>query len=162
MRRTTTKLALLFAISAPVLFVLWLVFVGTFAGPEMLVGAAAALVGAFALCVVNHAQPLHVRARVSDVAQLLYVPWLLVSDTVTVLLVALRDLCGGPKASSAFRVAFFRDAHSTGRRVLTVAGSTVSPNCIVLGINAKHNELLFHQLKKTPLPKMMKHLGADA
>ncbi len=165
--RRATKLALLFAVSAPALFVLWVLFVGTFAGPEMLVGAGAALVAAFALCIVQQAEPTHFRPRLSDVAQLIYVPWLLLSDTVVILLVSISDLFGGRKASSAFRVVTFRagtpgGARSTGRRVLAVAGSTVSPNCIVLGVNANQNELLFHQIKKTPLPTMIKNLGADA
>lgn len=165
--RRTTKLALLFAISAPFLFVLWLVLVGTFAGPEMLIGAAAALVAAFGLCVVQRAEPTHFGPRISDIAQLIYVPWLIVQDTYQVTLVALCDLLGGRKAVSAFRVASFHageshDPRATARRVLATGATTMSPNFMVLGINSRQDELLFHQIKKTPVPQMTKNLGADA
>ncbi len=161
------QLASLLAISAPVLFVLWLVFVGTFATPEMLVGIAAAVVAAVALYVVDRADPAHFRPRPRDVAQLAYVPSLLVQGAYEILLVAFRDLLGGRKAVSAFRVARFdagepQDPRDTGRRVLAIAGTTIAPNFIILGINAGKKELLFHQIEKSPVPQMTKNLGADA
>ena len=165
--RKPGQFALLFAVSAPVLFVLWLVFVGTFAGPEMLIGIGTCLVAAFALCVVQRADPAHFHPRLHDVLQLAYVPWLLVQGTYEILSVSLRDLFGGRKAVSAFRVARFHagsptDPRATGRRVLAITGTTMAPNFIILGINASTNELLFHQIEKSPVPNLTKNLGAEA
>ncbi len=159
--------ARLFATSAPFLFLLWLVFVGTFATPEMLIGAAAMLVAALAHCIVARAEPAHFRPRVRNIAQFAYVPWLLVQGTFEILYVSLRDLFGGRKAVSAFRVVEFRagdprNRADTGRRVLAVTGTTMAPNFIILGINADENELLFHQIEKSPVPPLTKNLGAIA
>ena len=156
-----------FVAAVPLLFVLWVVFVGTFAGPEMLIGAAAAIVAGVAFYVVAHAEPVPCRVRLRDVAQFLYVPWLLVQGTYEILFVSFRDLLGGRKAVSAFRVARFRagstdDPVDTERRVLAIAGTTMAPNFIILGINTRSNELLFHQIEKSAVPQLTKHLGADA
>lgn len=158
--------ARLLATSAPFLFLLWLVFVGTVAAPEMLIGAAAALVAAVALSVVAEAEPAHFRPRLHEVAQLAYVPWLLVQGTYEILYVSLRDLFGGRKADSAFRVAKFRageqlDPGNTARRVVAVAGTTMAPNFIILGINAEENDLLFHQIEKGAVPQLTKNMGAE-
>ena len=165
--RKTVPSAKLFATSAPFLFVLWLVFVGTFAAPEMLIGGVAALIAAFAVCIVARAEPAHFRPRLRDLGQLLYVPWLLVQGTGEILYVSFRDLLGGRKAVSAFRVAIFRagkprDPIDTARRVLAVLGTTMAPNFIIFGINQDENELLFHQIEKSPVPQLTKNLGADA
>jgi multisubunit Na+/H+ antiporter MnhE subunit len=157
----------LFAFSAPVLFVLWLVFVGTFAAPEMLIGAGASLLSALALCIVERAEPAHFRPRLRDVAQLVYVPWLLVQGTFEILQVSLGDVFGGRKAISAFRVARFaagepRDSADTGRRVLAVLGTTMAPNFVILGINTDNHDLLFHQIERGPVPQITKNLGAQA
>jgi multisubunit Na+/H+ antiporter MnhE subunit len=157
----------LFAISAPPLFLLWFVFAGTFAAPEMLIGAAAALVSAVALCVVQRAEPAHFRPRLYDLAQLAYVPWLLVQGTSEILYVSLRDLFGGRKAVSSFRIAHFhggelRNPVDTARRVVALAGTTMAPNFIIFGINSQDNEMLFHQVEKSSVPQLTKNLGADA
>ena len=157
----------LFAVSAPLLFLLWLVFVGTFAAPEMLIGVVASLLAAIALCVVERAEPAHFRPRSREFAQLVYIPWLLVEGTYEILYVSLRDLLGGRKADSAFRVSKFRagnpgDPVDTARRVVAVAGTTMAPNFIILGINADENDLLFHQIEKGAVPQLTKNMGADA
>ncbi|HEY3885566.1 MAG TPA: hypothetical protein VGL62_10190, partial [Vicinamibacterales bacterium] len=116
------SLIVLFASSAPVLFVCWLVFAGTFETWELLAGFAAALIGATAICVVERADSSHFAPRALDWIQIVYVPWLLLQGTYEIILVSLRDLLGGRKAVSAFRVAHFRagsldGSRDTGRRV---------------------------------------------
>ncbi len=133
----------------------------------MLIGAAAALVAALALYIVARAEPARFRPRILDLAQLLYIPWLLVQDTFEILQVSLRDLLGGRKAVSAFRVATFRAGEprnpvDTARRVLAIVSTTMTPNFIVLGINQHDNELLFHQVEKTPIPQLIKNLGGGS
>jgi hypothetical protein len=160
-------LAVLFAISAPLLFVFWMVFVGTFSKWELLVGIGVAAVGAIALCVVEHAEDAHFLPRLRDLLQIAYVGWLLLQGTYEILWVSLRDLFGGRKAVSAFRVAPFQagallDSHDTARRVLAVGYTTMAPNFIILGINTPETQLLFHQIERSPVPQMTKNLGAMA
>ena len=149
------------------MFVCWLVFVGTFARWEMLVGIGVALLAAVVICIVQHADNAHFRPTSQDLWQILFVPWLIFQETYEILLVALRDLFGGRKAVSAFRLLSFEtgkisDPRSTGRRVLAVTYSTMAPNFIVLGINVRDGYLSFHQIQRGGIPKLLKNLGARA
>lgn len=161
------KFVALFLASVPVLFVCWVVFVGTFDEQEMLIGMAVSVVSAFAICVVEHANEAHFRPRLRDVAQAVFVPWLIVQDTFVIFFAVLRDLVGGKEAGSDFRLAVFEpgdlhDPHDTGRRVIAVAYTTMSPNSIVMGINTLERRMLFHQIEKSSVPTMTKNLGAEA
>lgn len=161
------KFLALFLTSAPVLFVSWVLFVGTFDRQEMLIGIGVSLVSTLALCVVDYANVAHFRPRVRDVLQVVYVPWLFVQGTYEILAVSMRDLLGGKKAESAFRLASFetgtlQDPHDTGRRVLAVGYTTMAPNFIVLGINTLERRMLFHQIQKSGVTRMTKNLGTEA
>ena len=163
----SSKFFSLFAASSPALFVCWLVFVGTFVRWEMLVGIGVALLAAAVICIVQHADNAHFRPTSQDVWQILYVPWLIFQETYAILLVGMRDLFGGRKAVSAFRLLRFEagkagDPRSTGRRVLAVTYSTMAPNFIVMGINVRDGYLLFHQIQRGGIPKLLKNLGARA
>lgn len=162
-----TKFVVLFLSSAPALFICWVVFVGKFAEQEMLVGMAVAVVSAFAICVVEYANEAHFRPGIRDLAQVVFVPWLIVHDAGQIFFVALRDLFGGRKAESAFRLVGFEtgnlhDPHDTGRRVLAVTYATMSPNCVVMGIDTFERRMLFHQIQKSEVPRMIRNLGAQA
>ena len=163
--RTPVQFARLFLTSAPVLFVLWLIFVGSFSWQELLVGVGASLLGGVAICVLQRADPSHFRPRLGDVLQIGYVPWMLLQGTHEIMVVSLRDLFGGRKAASLFRVVTFEagevcEPHDTARRVFAVAYTTMAPNFIVLGINTPEQQLLFHQIERTDVPAMTKNLGA--
>ena len=162
-----TQFTLLRAGSAPVLFVFWIIFVGSFSKWELLVGAGGAAVGGIAIQVVQHAEGSHFRARLQDLVQVVFVSWLFAQGAYEILFVAIRDLLGGRKAASAFRITEFEagdesDPHDTARRVLAVTYTTMAPNFIVLGINTREKQLLFHQIQESSVPQMTKHLGAVA
>lgn len=164
--RAIVKFVILFCASAPALFVFWIVFVGTFDQQEMLIGMAVSVVSAVAICVVEYANEAHFRPRMRDVAQAIFIPWLIAKDTCVIFLVALRDLVGGQKAESDFRLAAFEagaphDPHDTGRRVIAVTYTTMSPNSIVMGINTLERRMLFHQIQRSDVPRMTNNLGAE-
>lgn len=155
----------LFAISSPLLFLSWTIFVGTFSTPELITGAGAAIAGGVAICIVARADNSRFRPRLIELLQIVSVPGPLLQDTFTILWVSFRDLMGGRKAASAFRVVRFEagepcDGHDTARRVLAVAFTTMTPNVIVLGFNLRQNQLLFHQIEKSAVPGTIKSLGA--
>lgn len=161
------RLIVLSCVAVPSLFVFWLVFVGTFNRWELLVGAGVAVVGGFAIAVIERADDAHFRPLFPDLLQAVYIPWLLAQGTYEILWVSLRDLFGGRKAVSAFQIVRFDagercNLHDTGRRVLAVAYTTMAPNFIVLGVNTKDKNLLFHQIERSAVPKMTKNLGAIA
>lgn len=102
-----------------------------------------------------------------DLLALWRLPWYLLSGTWEVLSVAAQDLIGVDRADSLFRVAPFeagakKNPRTTARRVLAAVYTTVAPNFIVLGVNASDQKLLFHQIKRSSVPKMTEQLGAEA
>lgn len=161
------RFLLLFGSSAPLLFLFWLVFVGNFSEWDLLLGAAVAIAGAVAICIVEHADEEHFRPQLRDFVQVVFVLWLFVQGTYEILWVSLRDFFGGRKAVSAFRVVEFKagrlkEPHDTARRVFAVAYTTMAPNFIVLGINTRERQLLFHQIERSSVPTLTKNLGAVA
>lgn len=157
----------LFFVTVPFQFLLWLVFVGTFSRWELLVGAGVSVIGGVAILVVERADDVHFRPRLKDLSQAVFIPWLLIQGAYEVLRVGIRDLLGGRKAVSAFRIVRFeagalRDVHDTARRVLAVAFTTMAPTSIVLGINTNKKELVFHQIERSGVSRMTKDLGAIA
>ena len=134
---------------------------------EMLAGIGVAVVAAVMACVVQHADDSHFRPHPQDLLQIIFLPWLLVQGTCEILWVAMRDLFGGRKAVSAFRLLTFetgnaRDPHSTARLVLAVIYTTMTPTSVVLGINVRDRQMLFHQIQRSGIPKLLKNLGARA
>lgn len=147
------------------LTVFWIACVATFHLHEMLVGAGAvALALSFSIFVVR-TLPLHFRPTLRDLLELWRLPGYMAIDVVQVTLVLVKDLLGKP-APSLFRATPWgpvgEDGHSVAKRTLAIAGTTVSPNFIVVGIDCKSRQMLFHELKPTPVPQMTQHLGAGA
>jgi multisubunit Na+/H+ antiporter MnhE subunit len=150
----------------PVFFLLWLVFVGTFSLHELLVGTIATFLAMVGMVVVTVEYPARFSPRLSDVLACWRLPWYLISGTSEVWLVAAKDLLGIERAASVFRVAPFRagtkdDPHASARRSLAVIYTTVAPNFIVLGVNTSNQKMLFHQIKRSSVPKMTEQLGAQ-
>lgn len=161
------KLALPFALSLPAFYGLWLFFTGTFSLHELEIGTIAALLASSGMVVVAHCYSVPFSPTLKDLLALWRLPWYVVSDMWITLAVAAEDIAGKHRAESIFRVVPFRargmDApRATARRVLAVLYSTVAPNSIVLGINANNEQMLFHQIKRSSVPKMTKQLGAEA
>jgi hypothetical protein len=131
----------------------------------MWLGVVAALLGATGLCVVQLAEDAHFKPRISDWLSVWRMPWYLVQGTWEILMVLVRDLSGGERAKSLFRLAEFdagpeKDQVATGRRTLAVGYTTMAPNFIVFGINPQYGMMLFHQIEESGIPKMTQDLGA--
>jgi len=147
------------------LSVFWIACVATFHVHEMLVGAGAVTLAlGFSIFVVR-TLPLHFRPTLRDLLELWRLPAYMAIDVAQVTLVLAKDLLG-KAAPSLFRATPWapvgEDGQSVAKRTLAIAGTTVSPNFIVIGIDCKRRQLLFHQLKDTPVPVMTQRLGAGA
>jgi multisubunit Na+/H+ antiporter MnhE subunit len=159
------KLAVVIAIALPLFYVFWLVFVGTFSAHELEIGIVATMLATAGTVVIDVQYPSRFVPSVGELLSVWRLPWYLLSGTVQILMVALRDLFGTP-APSLFRVVRFhagaRDERAVARRVLAVGYTTMTPTSIVLGINSNDQKLLVHELQRNPVSKMAKQLGARA
>lgn len=147
------------------LAVFWLACVANLTKDDMIVGAGAvALSVAFCFFVVR-TLPLHFRPTLRDLLELWRLPADVAIDVVQITLVLVRDLLGNP-APSLFRATSWNsvdhDGRSVARRTLAIAGTTISPNFIVVGIDSERRQMLFHQVKDSPVPRMTQRLGAGA
>ncbi len=152
-------------LSLPIFYVLWIAFVGTFAFDELLLGVIATLVATLGLSIINRRYPAKFLPGFHELLSLWCVPWYLVSDTWKIIAVAGKDLLGVRRAASLFRIVEFDagtkdDTSAVARRVLAVVYTTITPNTIVLGINASDQKMLLHELISSPLPKMTRDLEA--
>ena len=132
---------------------------------ELLVGIVATVLAVLGMCVIDVQYPARFAPSIAELLSLWRLPWYLLSGTWEVLKVAATDLTGAEKAESLFRVVHFDAGSKEGpravaRRVLAVTYTTMAPNFIVLGINCNTDELLFHQIKRSSVPKMTQSLGA--
>ncbi len=154
----------MFAVAAG-MFLLWVLFVGSFHGQEMIVGGICTLAATAFVGFAWSARPAHIELRARDVAQVLRVPGEILADAVVVCRVLLRDLFTRDKADSVLQVYSFEasetDPVKRAREVLAVTYMTASPNSIVLGVDQELRLLTLHQLSPQPLPKLAKALGAS-
>lgn len=144
--------------------IFWIACVATFHVDEMLVGAGA-LVLSVAFCLFTiRTLPLEFRPTPGEIAQVLRVPWYVVVDLAQVMLVLLLD-CFGRRAPSLFRSVPWEHVENNGRdtarRVLAIAYTTVSPNCIAIGVDCGRGQFLYHQLRRDRLPSFTRSLGAE-
>lgn len=152
-------------LGVPASYLLWLIFIGTFALHELLIGAVATVLAIAGLCLINVHYPARFAPSVGELLSLWRLPWYLVSGTWEIMKVGAMDWMGLERAKSLFRVAPFNagkkdDPTAVARRVLAVTYTTAAPNFIVLGINANNQQLLFHQIERGAVPKMTQDLGA--
>jgi len=154
-------------LSLPIFYVFWIGFVGTFAFHELLLGVLATLITTLGLFIINQRYPARFSSTLQEVLSVGYVPWYLVSDTWKIIAVAGKDLLGVQSAASLFRTVHFDagtkdNSSAVARRVLAVVFTTMTPSTVVLGINVSDQKMLLHELVSSPLPKMMRDLGARA
>lgn len=144
----------------------WILLVAGTHLHEMIVGAASVLASGTFLFVVQQSTTLRTNFRLADIAKGWRIPWYVLNDIFVITIVLFKDLFGIEKAKSLFRVSGFQtgkeDPILVARRVLAIAYTSASPNTIVLGIDYTSSRMLFHQLKRTPLSRMTKDLGAKS
>lgn len=143
---------------------LWVVFVSSAMLHEMEVGlACVAATVAFTGFVVRTAG-IRFNLRLKDFLQGWRIPWYIACDAWVVFWVLIKDVLQVERARNLYRVCGFDtskdDPVRIARTVLAVGYATCSPNCIVIGIDQEQPRMLFHQLQRSGIPKMLKALGA--
>jgi multisubunit Na+/H+ antiporter MnhE subunit len=146
-------------------FAAWLLFVEKFSADELAAGAVCSLVATFASEI---AWGTHLTAFGGDLdalAQARYLPWLMLSGTFEIFAVLFRHLFTRNKADSLMLAVEFEpcdpdEPRDAARRALAVAYTTMTPNFIILGIDQRKRRMLYHQIKRSDVPKMTQNLGA--
>jgi hypothetical protein len=130
----------------------------------MIVGAGVVVLATLYLKEVHESSQNTLRLEWKDLVQCWRIPWYMVCDTWVVTRVFFSDLLHLRPAGSYYRVCGFesikRDPAILGRGVLATIYMTATPNSIVLGIDPESSRMLFHQLERASLPKMIQALGA--
>jgi hypothetical protein len=121
--------------------------------PELLVGAAAAVLAASGLELAREQQVVGEGIRLRWLARL-YRPLMKVpSDIWFVSIVAVRQFARRESVCGEFRAVPFvggsGDAVDAGRRALAEAFGSFAPNTIVVGIDTERELILAHQLRRT-------------
>jgi hypothetical protein len=144
----------------------WILLVSGTHIDEMIVGTASVLASGSFLLIAHRTSTLHTDFRLADLAKGWSIPWAVIRDMFVITVILFKDLFGVEKAKSLFLVAGFQTAKTdpvlVARRVLAIAYMSASPNTIVLGIDYTCSRMLFHQLKRAPLPKMKEDLGGKS
>jgi hypothetical protein len=143
----------------------WIGLVANASPHELLVdGGVIALLTPFAARLLR-SNWLTLNFHLQDVVQCWRVPWYVLTGCWEITVLLLRDLLAGKRTSSFYRACNFRisrrDPVLVARSVLAVAYTTMSPNFIVIGIDADQKQMLFHQLERSSVPRMSQRLGAQ-
>lgn len=151
--------------SSIALFLLWALLTSGFKAQESLVGAFAALAGSLVYLLLRLKTGFTFQPRMSELLQAWRLPWYLLTDSLVIIQVLFEDLFGKQKAGSFYRATAFEtgdEEHSreVTRQVLATAFTTVTPNSVVVGVDVKRKQMLFHQLRRSELTVMTKNLGA--
>jgi multisubunit Na+/H+ antiporter MnhE subunit len=130
---------------------LWMVLDDTVALPELLTGAAAALLGAIAAEAVHSQKIVRVRFELRWLRHAWRPLVGLLPDTTRVLRVLLRQLLLRRRPRSGFRTVHFRGglpdgAYDTTRRALAKTAGSFTPNSYVVGVDTERDLMLVHEL----------------
>jgi multisubunit Na+/H+ antiporter MnhE subunit len=143
---------------------LWLLFVATWQWHELLIGLFACTVTTSFTWHIAESTGKTVALRIRDILQGWRIPWYIVTAAYEIMAVLAKDLTGIERARDLYRVCGFQsgthDPLRIARAALAVAYTSATPGSIVIGIDPAQSRMLFHQLKRSGIPKMTRELGA--
>jgi multisubunit Na+/H+ antiporter MnhE subunit len=143
---------------------LWHVFEGRFAPDILLYGIVACSITLFAARIVLQERLTPLRTQFRFLAQAWRLPKLIVTGAWEVVAVLARQIfLRKPADSLLYSVPFDAgadDEDSAFRRALAIGYTTATPNFVIIGIDREKGLLVYHQIRKSPVPEMTKRLGA--
>jgi multisubunit Na+/H+ antiporter MnhE subunit len=129
---------------------LWVAVDDSLRSDELIAGAAAAALAAFAAEAVSHQAVTRYQVRASWFAQALTLPGRTVADTVAVFAALAKGIVTRRMPVGAFREIPVRygDDSPLGvtRRVLLTGGRSFTPNAFVIGLDGERDVMLVHEL----------------
>lgn len=145
------------------LLILWLLFVFQFSGKEILVGAAASAFTAVLLALTLHAIPLRFAPASRWLLQARHLPAMIAKDLCILAKDLMRRVIGKRSRSGYELVEFVapgKGARASAQRALVLLFLSMSPNSIVLDIDAKGATMLLHHLAPEAIPDIVRNLQA--
>lgn len=140
---------------------LWLIFVFQVSASELIVGAAASAITVTLGYVTLRAVPACFEPKFRWIAQVWRLPTMILTDLWLLLKHLLREITG-KRSRSSFAMTGFRAAgdncSAAAQRALAVLFVSTTPNSIVLDIDQKKQELLFHQVEPAAVPELLRKL----
>jgi multisubunit Na+/H+ antiporter MnhE subunit len=131
----------------------WIILDDSLATDELLAGAAAAALAATLAELAGYQAATRLRMRIEWLGPALRLPGELAAGTWTVFGALWRQLARGQQPPSGFREVAVRfggqSMEAKTRRALLVAGKSVAPNTIVVGLDAERDVMVVHQLVLT-------------
>jgi multisubunit Na+/H+ antiporter MnhE subunit len=155
---------LLWAVNFGILLGGWFLFVGKVEWAELIAGTAGAAVAASAFQLVWAQHIAAFRDNAGWVLEMWRLPKYMVTGSWEIFEVLFEQLFAGKPAESLLLAVPYEatedDDASAARRALAIAYTTSTPNFIVLGVDRRRGQLVFHQIKRSPVLQMTKNLGA--
>ena len=143
---------------------LWALYVGNLRLSDLLVGIGAAALAATADEVVKSQNFAPLYPHVRWLLLFFWEPWYVLKDTLIVWWALARQIAGR-ESQAAFRAVPFRaggdDSEDVARRALAITLTTISPNCVLVGIDRKTEVMLLHHVIPAPTPRIAQKLGAQ-
>ncbi len=140
---------------------LWFFFVYQISLPEFLAGVGAAALTLFALEKALHPEPLHFKPELRWYAQLWRMP-VMIAEDLWILLHTLARHTQRKPSEALFQITPFRtsgdESHQAAQRCLATVFMSVSPNAVVVDIDTEQDVMMFHQVKKAPVPTIVRKL----
>ena len=143
------------------LWLLWLLFSGSLDAEECLAGFAAAAIATLALEVAKRAKPICFRPPLRAAAEAWRIPGLILQGT-WILCAELVRRMRGRRSRAGFGLAPFnaagRDGNPVGKRALAILYGTLPPNFLIIGVDTKTKRMLFHQIRKDSVPRIIREI----
>ena len=140
---------------------LWFLFVYQISLPELFAGAAAAVLTVFALEKSLQTVPFRFSPELRWCAQIWRLPGIVLEDFAALLQTLGRHAVGKPSLA-LFQLTPFQASGDPARRsaqqCLATMFMSLSPNSVVVDIDTEREVMMFHQVKQTPVPVMIRKL----
>jgi hypothetical protein len=132
----------------------WMILDGSAAPDEVLAGAAAAAIAALFAQWVCARAGVRIRISAGSLLAAARLPWAVLRDTGVIMAALWRRVTRGEEPASRLRaLSLCHDEPGAGdaaRRVLAVAGRSVAPNVLAVGLQDGQDVLLVHELVPAP------------
>ncbi len=140
---------------------LWFLFVYQISLPELFAGAGAAALTVLALQKSLKAEPFYFRPRLRWCAQVWRLPKIILEDFAALFYTLGRHMLRKP-GLGLFQVTPFHTsgdaARQAAQRCLATTFMSLSPNSVVVDIDTERELMMFHQVKRTAVPTMIREL----
>lgn len=140
---------------------LWFSFVYQISLPELFAGAGAAALTLFALKKSLKAEPFSFQPKLRWCTQVWRLPKIILEDFAALFYTLGRHILRKP-GLGLFQLTPFRTSGDASRqaaqRCLATTFMSVSPNSVVVDIDTERNVMMFHQVKRAAVPRMIREL----